>query len=368
MRRLLCLSSAAWFADESDLAVTAFRQSYAMLRPHGSLGMAVMCIPALASAMIDTGRWADADRLLDDASAVAVVHRFRYLATDIAALRAELRALRTPPGTVHRDGPAPDAWTAIDLDENRATHTRLLRAAGIAALASGDADAAFRHLRALFAADGTPLHYFLSARSIADLAAAARSADECDAAAAVTAVRRDQGQDPTPRMRLQLHHAEALVKESREDSTSHTDVERSYRLAVIDPAGEQWPLERAQARLHYAQWLRRRRRPLEARPLLAAAHDTFTRLGALRLADLARAELRATGATSTPPGGTADPLAELTSQQREIVQLAARGLRNREIAEQLFLSPRTVGSHLHNAYPKLGISGRHQLRDILGDR
>jgi hypothetical protein len=42
--RLLCLSSAAWLADESDVAVTAFRQAYAMLRPHGSLGMAVMCI------------------------------------------------------------------------------------------------------------------------------------------------------------------------------------------------------------------------------------------------------------------------------------------------------------------------------------
>jgi DNA-binding CsgD family transcriptional regulator len=321
--------------------------------------------------MIDTGRWAGADRLLDETSAVAVVHRFRYLATDIAALRAELRALRTPPGTVHRGGPDldPDTWTAIDLDENRATHTRLLRAAGLAALASGDHDAAFRHLRGLFAADGTPLHYFLSARSIADVASAARCADECDdAAAVVAAVRRDHGQDPTPRMRLQLHHAEALAWESREDSTSHPDVERSYRLAVIDPAGEQWPLERAQARLHYAQWLRRRRRPLEARPLLAAAHDTFTRLGALRLAGLARAELRATGPAATPAAATADPLAELTSQQREIVQLAARGLRNREIAEQLFLSPRTVGSHLHNAYPKLGVSGRHQLRDIIGDR
>lgn len=62
---------------------------------------------------------------------------------------------------------------------------------------------------------------------------------------------------------------------------------------------------------------------------------------------------------------SADPLGELTAQQRQIVRLAADGLSNREIGEHLFLSPRTVGSHLYNVYPKLGISSRHQLRDLL---
>jgi DNA-binding CsgD family transcriptional regulator len=52
----------------------------------------------------------------------------------------------------------------------------------------------------------------------------------------------------------------------------------------------------------------------------------------------------------------------LTSQQREIAFLAGRGLTNAEIADRLFLSPRTVASHLYRSYPKLGISGRHQLR------
>jgi DNA-binding NarL/FixJ family response regulator len=60
-------------------------------------------------------------------------------------------------------------------------------------------------------------------------------------------------------------------------------------------------------------------------------------------------------------------MAEPTAQQQQIVRSAARGLRDREIAEQLFLSPCTVGSHLHRAYPKLGVSGRHQPRDIVGD-
>ncbi|MEV4347843.1 helix-turn-helix transcriptional regulator, partial [Actinoplanes sp. NPDC049596] len=62
------------------------------------------------------------------------------------------------------------------------------------------------------------------------------------------------------------------------------------------------------------------------------------------------------------PAGSAR-LAVLTPQERQVAELAARGLRNREIAEQLFISVRTVGAHLHSVYPKLGISGRHQLRD-----
>jgi DNA-binding CsgD family transcriptional regulator len=58
-------------------------------------------------------------------------------------------------------------------------------------------------------------------------------------------------------------------------------------------------------------------------------------------------------------------LADLTPQQRQIVILASRGLTNGEIADRLFLSPRTVAYHLYNSYPKLGIAGRHQLRDLI---
>lgn len=86
-------------------------------------------------------------------------------------------------------------------------------------------------------------------------------------------------------------------------------------------------------------------------------------LGAAPLAETVRAELRASGAA-----GAADPdvaPAELTAQQWQIVRLAAGGLSNREIGERLFLSPRTVGTHLYNVYPKLGVSRRHQLRDLL---
>jgi len=63
--------------------------------------------------------------------------------------------------------------------------------------------------------------------------------------------------------------------------------------------------------------------------------------------------------------GERDVLAELTPQQRQIVRLASRGLTNREIGDRLFLSPRTVSTHLYRSYPKLGVVDRHQLRDLI---
>jgi DNA-binding CsgD family transcriptional regulator len=62
--------------------------------------------------------------------------------------------------------------------------------------------------------------------------------------------------------------------------------------------------------------------------------------------------------------GEPDALQELTPQQRQIVRLASDGLTDREIADRLFLSPRTVGSHLYGSYPKLGVASRPQLRDV----
>jgi DNA-binding CsgD family transcriptional regulator len=159
------------------------------------------------------------------------------------------------------------------------------------------------------------------------------------------------------RLRLLRHQALALTAETNQ-------AERHYKLAVFDPAGEQWPLERARARLHYGEWLRRARRPAEAKPLLAAALDAFERLGAEPLAAIARSELRAAGVTNVAPGPGDGAMLALTAQERQIVVLAASGLTNREIAERLTLSPRTVASHLYHVYPKLGVSRRHELRQF----
>ena len=92
-----------------------------------------------------------------------------------------------------------------------------------------------------------------------------------------------------------------------------------------------------------------------ARTQLAAALDTFDRLGARPWAQRAANELRATGITIGRPEITGAEA--LSPQQLEIAQLAA-GMSNKEIGERLFLSHRTVGSHLYQIFPKLGITSR----------
>ncbi|WP_284681627.1 helix-turn-helix transcriptional regulator [Sphaerisporangium fuscum] len=122
--------------------------------------------------------------------------------------------------------------------------------------------------------------------------------------------------------------------------------------------------QRARTELAYGQWLRRTRRRSDARAHLRAARAAFEQLGATPWAERAATELSAAGEAS--PG---EPLPEalrgLTPQERHVVFLAARGSSNREIAAQLFLSPRTVGYHLYRAFPKLGIASRTELADLL---
>jgi ATP/maltotriose-dependent transcriptional regulator MalT len=155
-----------------------------------------------------------------------------------------------------------------------------------------------------------------------------------------------------------------LIERGRAQLADPDAAELHFTRALADSTGGRWPFERAQTELEYAQWLRRhRRRAADARPILLAALETFRRLGARAWEDLAHAELRASGVSTAPTEPEA--FAELTPQQQQIIRLAAQGLTNREIAERLFVSPRTVATHLYRSFPKLGITARAQLRDIL---
>ena len=130
------------------------------------------------------------------------------------------------------------------------------------------------------------------------------------------------------------------------------------------PARTRGRFELARVRLAHGERLRRLRHAREARTQLVAARDGFDRLGAAPWSRRASTELRATGPTRGVGGG--DGAAALTPQELEVVQLAAGGLTNREIAARLFVSPRTVSTHLYRAFPKLGVSTRAALRDALG--
>lgn len=127
------------------------------------------------------------------------------------------------------------------------------------------------------------------------------------------------------------------------------------------------PFERARTELLFGEWLRRARRRADARTHLCVALRIFDQLGAAPWSSRARSELAATGGSEAGPER---PLAGgLTPQELQIVRLAAAGASTREIAAQLFLSPRTVSYHLYKAYPKLGVTSRGELArlDLGGD-
>ncbi|MER7580794.1 AAA family ATPase [Kitasatospora sp. NPDC097691] len=141
--------------------------------------------------------------------------------------------------------------------------------------------------------------------------------------------------------------------------------ETAYRAALDLHEPGHRPFEQARTALLYGEWLRRTRRRTDARPHLRAALETFDRLAAHPWAARARTELSATGTPAPTPTPAGTPQSPLTPQELQIARLAAQGLTNRDIAAQLFLSPRTVAHHLYKAYPKLNITSRTELTAVL---
>ncbi|MFJ8668804.1 LuxR C-terminal-related transcriptional regulator [Streptomyces sp. NPDC093600] len=161
-----------------------------------------------------------------------------------------------------------------------------------------------------------------------------------------------------PQAPAQLARCRALLAAAPEDA-AHWYGEAMLRH---DASGNDF--ERARTLLAYGKWLRRRRRPLEARVRLSDALVTFERAAAEVWAAQARAELRATGGAGGGASGPAGP-EDLTPQQQRIAALAAEGATNREIAGRLSISPRTVDHHLRNVFARLGVRSRVELSGVL---
>jgi len=153
----------------------------------------------------------------------------------------------------------------------------------------------------------------------------------------------------------------AVASRCRALVSEDAQAEPHYRAAV-DGNYQGRRLELARSRLVYGEWLRRHRRRGEARAQLASAHEGFEDLGAAGWARRAAKELAAAGAAlADRPARLPGALYQLTPQELQVAQLAATGLSNRDIAAQMFLSSRTVGYHLYNVYPKLGVTSRAEL-------
>ncbi|SBT40300.1 LuxR family transcriptional regulator [Micromonospora auratinigra] len=227
-------------------------------------------------------------------------------------------------------------------------------ARGLLELGHGRAEPALEWLAPL--AQGRARFHVPATRSTPDLVEAAVRAGRPELAVdAFTQFRRWAGHVRQPWVDAVVRRCRALLEP---DGTA----EESYRAALAAHRGLNRAFDEARTALLYGEWLRRARRPAEARGHLSAALDGFERCGAAPWAARARTELGATG-TATPrrPDG---PAALLTPQELRIVRLAAAGLSNKDIATQLFLSARTVGYHLYKAYPKLGVVSRGELAGL----
>ena len=351
------IAAIAWLLDESDLAIGLLQDALQRLRAPGVRGTSGWSLTVLGWAYIDTGRWDEALDVAAEAASLAEANQMELIGASADAITATVLALRGDSDAAREH--AVRALAAVDPAECGLIAARARRALGVAALADGSYLQAFTQLRGLFSEDGTPLHNYASYLGVADLAAAA-----------VRAGRRMEGSDVIEHALGRLDGSvsarlEQLIARARGILASPDAAEAHFGTALADPAGDQWPFERAQLRLDYAEWLRRRRRINDAKPVLTQALGTFRRLGARSSAQRAQAELRASGVTVAGAAGEPDALQELTPQQRQIVRLASDGLTDREIGDRLFLSPRTVSSHLYRSYPKLGVASRHQLRDVI---
>jgi DNA-binding CsgD family transcriptional regulator/tetratricopeptide (TPR) repeat protein len=351
------IGSAAWLLDEPGLAVRMLHEAMDRLRAPGIQGASGGGLTTLGWLYVDTGRWDEALEAAAEAAELAEANQMVAVAASADAITATVLALRADSAAACRH--AERALAGASPAENGLVASRAWRALGVAALAEGSHFLAFTQLRQLFSDDGVPVHNIFSFLGVADIATAAVRADRrAEGRAVVERAVGNLGGTASPRLAQLIARARGILADPA-DAGAH------FAVALSDPAGEKWPFERAQLRLDYAEWLRRRRRINEAKPELAMAAETFRRLGARSWAQRAEAELRASGIAATSAQRAPDPLTELTPQQRQIVRLAVDGLTNREIGDRLLLSPRTVSSHLYRSFPKLGITDRHQLRDVI---
>jgi DNA-binding CsgD family transcriptional regulator/tetratricopeptide (TPR) repeat protein len=326
----------------------------ARLREQGRLRMLAVVLATQAWAAIMSADFAEARPAAEEAgrlSAETVQPLWQAAAwtaqAALAALRGEETVVEDMAARVGQAMPPVGASEPF-------SHIQYAR--GLLALGQGRHADAYAHLRRLHEPGGSANDQRSLAGAIGDLAeAAVYSGHRDDAFTVAEQLKPLIEQTPSAWYHVSMRYAEALLAEDK-------DAEAGYAEALSRDLSR-WPLVRARLQLAFGQWLRRQRRITESRAPLRSARDAFDVLGTTPWGDRARRELRASGETSRHRApGTID---QLTPQELQIAQLAAKGLSNRDIGDRLYLSHRTVESHLYRVFPKLGITSRAQLGNAL---
>jgi DNA-binding CsgD family transcriptional regulator len=322
-------------------------EAIAGLRAQGRVSKLTQALVSQAWASVFLGAWDLGLHAAEEAAGLAEETRQPRLAVAARLAGASLRALRGEEGA---DAAADDAERVL-LPMGASPLLSLAQLTrGVGAIGEGRHADAYAALRRIYEPLDVAHHRFIGWWAFVDLIdAAIHSERHAEAHALAARFEPLLEQTGAPLLAAGLTYARAVL----------SDDEALFTVPV-----EGYPLIRARLLLAYGAWLRRRRRLADSRAPLRAAREAFDALGAVRWGERARQELRASGETSRRR--TPDAWDELTPQELQIAQMAAAGLTNREIGERLYLSHRTIGSHLYRIFPKLGVSSRAELRDAVG--
>ncbi|MET9226284.1 AAA family ATPase [Lentzea sp. NPDC003310] len=322
------------FADSVRFSLAAQRG----FRAQGQFALLARALAVEAWSRTRLGDIASADPVAAEAARLAEETAQPYMHGLAVAVQAEIAALR---GDSSESLAAEAERTGLAAGARPVLATVQL-ARTLAALGEGRYADAFAAIRRVH--DPADPAYQLALRRyvLPELAEAATRSGHADEARKI--VEELSGTTRSPALAAGLRHARALL--------ASDDEAESLFEAALDADTSPW--DRARVQLAFGGWLRRQRRATQARPHLKAAAEAFEAFGTRDWADRAREELRASG-ESRGGGG------ELTEHELTIARMAADGLTNKEIGERLHLSHRTVSTHLHRIFPKLGVAARAEL-------
>jgi DNA-binding CsgD family transcriptional regulator len=351
--RTQLLAFAAHSAGDLGESIELMDRAAPMLRAQGRLGLLAQLLIVRAWAGINTGQLSDAIRSMEEGKQLAI-ETSQPIWTAMSKMgRAVLSGLQGEERTAEQlvtEATEPLASLRLSIVLAQAEFAR-----GITHLTAGRHSDAFDHFVRMFDPHG-PAHHEVVALAAAPyvIECAVRAGRNDEARRMMTLLEALGKRTPAALVHIGLRFARPLLADESE-------VQDLYESALN--AEPKWPFDFARLEMSYGSWLRRQRRITESRPHLRAARDIFNALGVQPWADKARAELRASGERiPEPPRAPRQPL---SPQELQIAHMAASGLSNREIADRLFLSHRTVGTHLYRVYPKLGIASRSELPQAL---
>jgi DNA-binding CsgD family transcriptional regulator len=354
--RIVRIALAAFYVDGLPACRPALWRVVRDGRDGGAAASGVNALMMLCHDAYLDGRWEEAARTAEEGIAWSESLGYELIALAGTYALAMVAAARGDEPATRSLTDGLQTWAAprgLTMVEHFAS-----RARGLSALGGGDYEDAFRLLTSIGPVGSFPPHVPVTLWVALDVVeAAVRTGRHAEAEAHVVAMQQAEIFRLRPRLALLAAGSAALV-------TSGADADHRYRNALAIPGIEQCPFERARVQLAYGEHLRRNRATSAARVQLTEALTTFQSLRAQPWVTRAQNELRTSGRPHRSRDPHVSPTA-LTAQEGEIASRAASGLTNKQIAQQLHLSPRTVSGHLYRIFPKLGISTRAALRDAL---